>query len=182
MNVHENNTMITSRIVIRVGHVEEGDVGPDLDNTLEQQVEDAAEVTHHAAERDPDEVGKDRERDGEQDRGPEAVEQSREYVAAGRVGPQVVLSLEIRRTGADHTAHLGILQRVVGDQGQDDEIPFSLFPELSLQIAVIDRDAGGRPLQAELRAEPHRPVSGEYQLTFVPDDQRLVVDQQLGKK
>ena len=70
--------------------IERGDRGPDLDEALEDQVDPAAEIALHGAGDDADDRGEDGQRQAEQHRDAEAVEQAGDDVAAAIVGAEPV--------------------------------------------------------------------------------------------
>ena len=71
--------------------IKRGDRGPDLDEALEQQIDPAAEIALHAAGRDADDRRDDGQRQAEQHRDAEAVDQARDHVAALVVGAEPVV-------------------------------------------------------------------------------------------
>ena len=65
--------------------------GPDLDEALEDQIDPAAEIALHAAGGDADDRRDDRQRQAEQHRDAEAIDQPRDHVAALIVGAEPVV-------------------------------------------------------------------------------------------
>jgi hypothetical protein len=141
-----------------------------------------AEVAHHAAEGDADQVGQRGEGGREQDRGPEAVEEPRENVAAGRVRAEVVAALDARRYCPQDAVVGVVLVRPEGHDRHDHPVAGAPGLEARLELAVVDRRARGLALEPELAAEPHRRVGREGPLALVADREGPVVDQQLGEQ
>jgi hypothetical protein len=74
--------------------------GPDLDETLEQQVGPAAEIALHGARGNTDDRAEEGEHEPEEDRDAEAVDEPGHHIACLVVGPQPVLRAG-RRGGGD---------------------------------------------------------------------------------
>src|SRR5207344_202591 len=71
--------------------IQRRDGSPDLDHTLEDQINPAAEITLYATGRDADNRGENRQRQAEQHRDAKAVDQARDHITALIVGAEPVV-------------------------------------------------------------------------------------------
>ena len=179
--------------------IERGDRGPDFDEPLEAQVDPAAEIALHAAGGDADDRGEDGERQSEQHRNAEPVDQARDHVAALVVGAEPVVfevAAALETLLLHHLLallfgqHPGRLRRrrrrqveIVGVVGVADRRPddgAALFGDLLLQIGIAIV-GGGFEIAAEGGlgiAEKHRPIEP----AVILDEERLVVGDEIGKQ
>jgi len=179
--------------------IERGDRGPDLNKPLESQVDPAAEISLHTAGGDADDRGENGERQAEQHRNAEPVDQARDHVAALVVGAEPIIfevtaALEplllhhllallfcqhpgrLRRRRRRQVEIVGVVR--IADRRPDDGA--ALFGNLLLQIGIAIV-GGGFEIAAERGLgiiEDNRPI----ETAVIFDDERLVVGDEIGKQ
>ncbi|MGY3078967.1 hypothetical protein ACVWZZ_005375 [Bradyrhizobium sp. LM6.10] len=179
--------------------IERRDRSPYLDETLEQQVDPAAEIALHRAGRDADDGGDDGQAEAEQHRDAEAVDQPRHHVAALIVGAepvvfQVAAALETllldHRLALRFRQHPGRRRRcrrrqieivgVVGvaDQRPDDAAAFVPDQLLQIGIAIIGRRFEVAAESGFRIGDDGRPVEA----AIIFDHERPVIGDQLGEQ
>ena len=160
--------------------VEEGDVRPDLDHALHQQIEDAAVVAHGAAEEHAEAVDPGDEPGGEDQRVAKAVDQAGEDVAVLGVGAKEVPAGQVGRAGLKKLVRVTVFDRAVGHEGQEHKIAArgggGVGAQAGAQVAVVRLPI---VIQAEGPAGQDAAVGGKKPLSLVADDERALADEEL---
>ena len=148
--------------------VEQGDAFPNFNEALEDEVDPAAEVALDGARGDPDDAAEHRQRQAEQHRNPESVNQPGDHVTRLVVGPQPIPGGGRRGGRRRQAEHRGVV--AVGNERPDD-------PALRLD-QVLDEGIAVVGLGLEFTAEFRLGIGldhGRVKSAVVVNENRLVV-------
>ena len=163
-------------------HVEKRNVRPHFDQALHNEVEYAAEIAHHAPDRNPDDVGERHERQREKDRHAKSEKQPGKNVPAGGVGPEQVSlrpAHEGGRRGFEHVLVRRVFEGVELKRRHQHPVFGALGRELFLQLAVVGLV---RVTEAEGRAGQIGAVGRKMEPALVTHRERAAVDQEFAEK